>query len=611
MPLSGGLDVDVLELLVAQIIERLVDEPLRDIGRLAFVEDHDAARTHVEQRPIVRREQDRGAGLVDVFEQTEDIDGELWVEVACRLVREDERRLVHDRARDGHSLLLAARQDARRVRPAAREAHSLERLADPRTNEALRQADHLERDRDVVVHAPARHQAEVLKHDADVSSKRGHRRIGQTRDVAPEEQDAPVVHVFGAMDEAKQGALSGARRTRNEDELSALDDERHPAQHRLIGAVRLVDVLEHQDGAGRGRRVVSVPRSERLVTKRAVRGGTGHRGMAVPAGASLENFSTVRGLVLAAKGDRDDVSVRMRIVFFGLPLAACLLHRDGHEIVLAALSRPDAPGRRRLHRLLGHGTVLDRPKLDDALLERVRGLRPELLVSWFWTNRIPSAFVGSAKQGAFGVHPSLLPRHRGPDPTSWAILSGDGITGVTAHRIADEYDTGAVLAQRELAIDPGWNAWQLAKALDRPSLAVLRDVCGRFARGEPPVAVSQDEAHATSAPFLEPDDERANLRWTKPTDELLRIIRALAPSPGAATTIGPSDVTVLRAVRCAVPAVLEEPGEAALLKGRVVVKTSDGAIELLEVEIGVDSALGDGTRTILRGAEIGALLAGS
>ena len=291
----------------------------------------------------------------------------------------------------------------------------------------------------------------------------------------------------------------------------------------------------------------------------------------------------------------------MRVVFLGLPMAACLLHADGHDVVLAGLSRPDAPGRFRLRRLLGAERVLDRPKLDRALIARAREARPDLVVSWFWTNKIPGDLVACAPLGGFGVHPSLLPRHRGPDPTSWAILSGDEVTGVTAHRIAPEYDTGAILMQRALAIDPSWNAWQLAKALDRPSLALLREVCARFARGEPPPDVAQDEARATLAPFLEPDDERAALRFADSTEHVLRVIRALAPSPGAATEIGGHEVTLLRAKGRAAPPVLEEPGEAAVLGGHVVIRTRDGAIELLMVER-------DGR--VFEGAAIASLLGG-
>ncbi len=127
---------------------------------------------------------------------------------------------------------------------------------------------------------------------------------------------------------------------------------------------------------------------------------------------------------------------------------------------------------RRLKRLLAGRPVELKPDVNARrTIELVRAAAPELIVSWFWTTKLPEKLIALAP--AFGVHPSLLPRHRGPDPYFWAIDCGDAVTGVTAHRIAGEYDTGAILAQRELGIDPAWSAWTLARKLDRPSLALL------------------------------------------------------------------------------------------------------------------------------------------
>src|SRR5580658_2078483 len=189
----------------------------------------------------------------------------------------------------------------------------------------------------------------------------------------------------------------------------------------------------------------------------------------------------------------------MRLVFFGLPLAALLLARDGHDIAWAALCRRGAIGTRRLTRRLGRERVAVLPDLEgDEAFARVRDARPELLVSWFWTKKVPARVLALAP--SVGVHPSLLPRHRGPDPSFWAIDAGDEVTGVTAHRLEVEYDTGAILAQRTLPIDPAWNGWRLARALDRPSLGLLRQVVQAHAEGRPPAGRSQDEAQATAAP---------------------------------------------------------------------------------------------------------------
>lgn len=277
----------------------------------------------------------------------------------------------------------------------------------------------------------------------------------------------------------------------------------------------------------------------------------------------------------------------LRIVFFGLPLAAVLLARDGHDIALASFSFSQAVGLRRARRLLGDDRVLIKPRARDAaLLERVRALQPDLLVSWFWTTRLPMSLVRAARLGGIGAHPSLLPRHRGPDPTYWAIAAGDEETGVSVHRIEEEYDTGDVLAQERLRIDPSWNAWLLARALDRPSLRLLRATVARFAGGERVAGSPQDPALATQAPFL--DDAGCSIVWSWPTDRVLRHIRALAPAPGAWTEIDGEVVIILRAApaRPFVGARALDPGEGVVEEGRVLVRTLDGAIELLQGEIG-------------------------
>ncbi len=274
----------------------------------------------------------------------------------------------------------------------------------------------------------------------------------------------------------------------------------------------------------------------------------------------------------------------LRIVFFGLPLAALLLARDGHEIELCAVCRKDALGLRRAIRTFGKSRMLVRPRANDAALRaRVKAIAPDLVVSWFWTTRLPMDIVETGRFGGIGVHPSLLPRHRGPDPTTWAILSGDDVTGVTVHRIAAEYDTGAILEQETLPIDPLWNAWNLARALDRPSLRALRRTVMRFARGESVPEKPQDERFATEAPLLE--EEASGIRWTWPTERILRHIRALAPAPGAWTEINGSLVNVVAAERVMRFPEALEPGEGYVEAGRAVVRTSDGAIALLHGEV--------------------------
>jgi methionyl-tRNA formyltransferase len=226
------------------------------------------------------------------------------------------------------------------------------------------------------------------------------------------------------------------------------------------------------------------------------------------------------------------------------------------------------------------GRVAILPKLEDAKVrDHIASLGADLLVSWYWTKKIPRGLRESFPLGTVGVHPSLLPRHRGSDPFFWAIDAGDEITGVTAHRLEDEYDTGAILGARELRIDPAWTSWRLAKKLDRPSLALVREVVSRFARDEPPNETPQDENLVTMA--NEPTEDELELDWHWPAARVVRRIRAASPWPGAFTYIGDEAVTITRAcIASEVPRALA-PGEAAVVSGRAIVRAGDSGVQLL------------------------------
>lgn len=298
----------------------------------------------------------------------------------------------------------------------------------------------------------------------------------------------------------------------------------------------------------------------------------------------------------------------MRILYLGLPLGAAVLLRAGHAPVACAIGHPDAPGMTRLRRRLPRETLLlGRPSLEDAAVRAaLASTRYDVLLSWFWPRRIPLGLIEGAVRGAFGVHPSLLPRWRGPDPYFHAIAAGDLTTGATLHRLAEGYDTGPVVARVALPIRAGDTAWTLARRLDRPSLGLLvtcADVlaAGLDLRGEP-----QDEALATPAP--RPTDDELALRFAEEdADALERRVRAAAPEPGAGALLEETLVTVqqARVWTGSFPSALL-PGEAFVAQHgiagtRVVVRARRGGLLLERVRVEDDDR-------VLEGAAIASLL---
>jgi methionyl-tRNA formyltransferase len=284
----------------------------------------------------------------------------------------------------------------------------------------------------------------------------------------------------------------------------------------------------------------------------------------------------------------------IRVAYFGLPLGALLLAGDGTPPGLVVLSPAEAPGRRRLRRALPSSEILDardatapelRESVDRAFVEHA----PELIVSWYFSRRIERRWLEAARLGAIGAHPSLLPRHRGPNPFFAAIDAGDAVTGVSVHALTEAYDEGDVLLTEELGVG-NRDAWQLARALDRPSLRLLRRAVRCLAGGASLPRTPQDPARATWAP--EPSGEllRADFHWS--TERVLRRVRALAPVPGLALRIRGVELSVVRAEPATTFPVALHAGEAHALESGVVIRTGDGAILVTRAAV-VDESTSD------------------
>ena len=268
----------------------------------------------------------------------------------------------------------------------------------------------------------------------------------------------------------------------------------------------------------------------------------------------------------------------LKIAYFGLPLGALLLAADGHRLGPVVLSPIEAPGRRRLKQLVPE--LLDAtgapPDFEQRVSDALAREQPDLLVSWFWTRKLPPSWLGLPRLGGIGVHPSLLPRHRGPNPYFWSIDAGDELAGVTAHRLTAEYDTGLMLGALSIPVG-GRDAWHLARALDRPSLALLRQTVQRLGRGELVTETAQDEARATWAPEPSGAALKVDFGWT--TERVLRRIRALSPTPGVALEVEDVALFVTRAERAGQYVAALLPGEAQL-SDSLTLRTSDGAVRV-------------------------------
>jgi methionyl-tRNA formyltransferase len=189
--------------------------------------------------------------------------------------------------------------------------------------------------------------------------------------------------------------------------------------------------------------------------------------------------------------------------------------------------------------------IVQPPSLkSDAVLERVRLSKSDVLVVAAYGLILPQAMLEAASRGALNIHASLLPRWRGAAPIQRALLAGDAETGISIMQMDAGLDTGPVLAQRAIKIADEEDAGSLHDKLAElgaemivQALADLQAGKGRF--------VPQPAQGVTYARKLDKKD--TVLDWTSPATQLERAVRALRPAPGATTYFGGQPMKIWRA----------------------------------------------------------------
>lgn len=91
---------------------------------------------------------------------------------------------------------------------------------------------------------------------------------------------------------------------------------------------------------------------------------------------------------------------------------------------------------------------------DPEFIKQIKDLNIDIAVVCSFNYRVPKILLDSVKDGFVNVHPSILPKYRGPNPYSAAIMNGDQETGVTLHFMDENFDTGDIILQKKLPLTP-------------------------------------------------------------------------------------------------------------------------------------------------------------
>jgi methionyl-tRNA formyltransferase len=201
----------------------------------------------------------------------------------------------------------------------------------------------------------------------------------------------------------------------------------------------------------------------------------------------------------------------------------------------------------KLRTLAGEAVTLSFDRHQPGrLADAVRALRPDLVCVATFPAVLPSAILEAAPLGAIGIHPSALPRHRGPAPLFWTYHDDDAEAGVSAFRLDGGVDTGAVVCAESFALERGRLGSDLYAEIARRGAALLVRAAVDTAAGQV-APVPQDEARATREPFPRPGRFRIDFE-TWGAERVWHFLRGVGEAG-----------RILEAANCRVPSARDVP----------------------------------------------------
>ena len=241
-----------------------------------------------------------------------------------------------------------------------------------------------------------------------------------------------------------------------------------------------------------------------------------------------------------------------RIVFMGTPEFAVeslrKLVENGYQVV-GVVTMPDKPVGKH------HSVLQASPVKEYALSQNIPLLQPkklkdagflEQLSAWNADLQIvvafrmlPEAVWNMPRLGTFNLHASLLPQYRGAAPIQWAIINGEKETGVTTFFLTHTIDTGKIIFQERVAIEPSDTAGVIhdrlmylgAQLVIKTVDAISNDKIKTVAQE----TLTIDESNLKPAPKI--FNETCEIDWNKSSNEIYNLIRGLSPYPAAWTVL--------------------------------------------------------------------------
>ena len=271
-------------------------------------------------------------------------------------------------------------------------------------------------------------------------------------------------------------------------------------------------------------------------------------------------------------------------------------HNDQSIELCGVLTSPDAPGKRGknlvappvkllVQELIPHLSILQPHKLDSSLREQITLLQPDLLVCVAYGKIFGPKFLGLFPLGGINLHPSLLPKYRGPAPVQAAIIAGEQESGITVQQLGLEMDAGDVLCQVKRTISLEATAEQLLTQWAEDGAELVKKVILDYANGQVH-PIPQAPEHASYCTML--NKEMGIIDWTQPALKIHNQIRGLVPWPGARTWLKGQTLYLWESYPQDQSDLAQgHPGEILLVdkKRGILVQTGGGLLQLKQLQL--------------------------
>ncbi len=314
----------------------------------------------------------------------------------------------------------------------------------------------------------------------------------------------------------------------------------------------------------------------------------------------------------------------MKILFMGTPDIALeslkKIYENGYEIcgVVTVPDRPAGRGNKMVSSPVKEFAIQNNLKVfqpekishNDEFKNEIKELVPDLVVVVSYGVILPKSFLDIPKLGCINLHPSMLPKYRGAAPIQWAILNGDDTTGVTIMYLDQGMDSGDIIIQREVAIDPDETTGDLWARLSTIGAEMLTQVIKNIDNGIIERTPQPDDF--TLAPMLSKD--MARIDWNeKSASEIKNLVRGLNPILGAYTTIDGKKIKLWKVQSISYSEFADickdkidgcQNGTVLLSDSKtgLFIKAKDGVISVLEIQ--GENARKMGINDFLRGTQI-------